>query len=128
MKNLFALLPPGGQAAELPPSLFNTLLVSSLFKPYKGRVKKAKVQRATGEFTLASLQTFFHPYITFFDFVLTHKSSFTTPERSVHPDVRGALGGRRRLCLQAPGSDASVSQLTDVYGLIAEQHSKCINK
>lgn len=39
--------------------LINTLLVSSLFKPYKGRVKKAKVQRATGEFTLASLHSFF---------------------------------------------------------------------
>ncbi|KAF3845941.1 hypothetical protein F7725_003019 [Dissostichus mawsoni] len=60
--------------------------------PYKGRVKKAKVQRAT--------------------------------ERSVHPDVRGALGGRGELRVPAHGSDANVSQLTDVYGLMARQDTQ----
>lgn len=49
------------------------------------------------------------------------KNPLSTPERSVHSDVRGALGRRRRLRLQAPGSDAGVSQLTHVYGLKAGQ-------
>lgn len=45
--------------------------------------------------------------------------SFPHPERPVHPDVRGALGGRGRLRLQHPGPDAGVSQLAVVHGLRA---------
>ncbi len=48
-----------------------------------------------------------------------YKFPLPATERSVHSDVRGALGGRRRLRLQDPGSDAGVSQLSDVYGLMA---------
>lgn len=43
----------------------------------------------------------------------------SSAERSVHSDVRGALGRCSWLRLQAPGSDASVSQLPNVYGLMA---------
>lgn len=45
--------------------------------------------------------------------------SLTTPERSVHSDVRGALGRCRGVRLQAPGSDAGVSQLPFLHGLKA---------
>ena len=50
--------------------------------------------------------------------------SLSTAERSVHPDVRGALGGRGELRVPAHGSDADVSQLTDVYGLMARQDTQ----
>lgn len=53
--------------------------------------------------------------------LITRLFSLSTPERSVHSDVRGALGGCSELRLQAHGSDASISQLTYVYGLIAGQ-------
>lgn len=45
--------------------------------------------------------------------------SLTTPERSIHSDVRGALGRCRGVRLQAPGSDAGVSQLPFLHGLKA---------
>ena len=109
--------------------LFLTLCLFHLFSSLtKDESKRPKYKELLVSSHWPLCRLFFILTLRFFEFVLTHKSSFTTPERSVHPDVRGALGGRRRLCLQAPGSDASVSQLTDVHGLIAEQHSKCINK
>lgn len=51
---------------------------------------------------------------------------FFSPERPVHPDVRGALGRRCRLRLQAPGSDACFSQLPHVYGL-TKAHSVALH-
>lgn len=60
---------------------------------------------------------------SYFVGVLMYTFSFPIPERPVHPDVRGALRRCSWLCLQAPGSDASVSQLTHVYGLIQDRNA-----
>lgn len=47
------------------------------------------------------------------------RALFLSSERPVHPDVRGALGGRGRLRLQHHGPDAGVSQLAIIHGLRA---------